>query len=339
MKKKISLIIPADSNNFFIEDILINILLWTLSPSEVIIILTSTEKININENLKKELKKKNISLVLIYKKNFFPGAARNVGILNSKYNFLVFLDMNTLPYSKNWLKINFKYLLSNKLDGISGQTYYLANNLREKIIRASTFGKILLNTIPGSIFSKKTVMKVGFFDAKTRAGEDTEWLLRLSTYNLKVKKSLNPVYYKGLYNINYFIIIKKWFRNYYHSSRLPHMLFQKNLNIFGLFLVIFFLVYNLNQIILQWQLPGQIYFPRLTKIFLVSTIIIYTLIRGVYMPLKKKINIRYLFPINFLFVTVFSFVLDFVKMITFFSASISKVFRKNIYKPIKKYDN
>ncbi len=58
MKKKISLIIPADSNNFFIEDILINILLWTLSPSEVIIILTSTEKININENLKKELKKK-----------------------------------------------------------------------------------------------------------------------------------------------------------------------------------------------------------------------------------------------------------------------------------------
>ena len=111
------------------------------------------------------------------------------------------------------------------------------------------------------------------------------------------------------------------------------------MNIFGLFLVIFFLIYNLNQIILQWQLPGQIYFPRLTKIFLVSTIIIYTLIRGVYMPLKKKINIRYLFPINFLFVTVFSFVLDFVKMITFFSASISKVFRKNIYKPIKKYDN
>ena len=58
MKKKISLIIPADSNNFFIEDILINILLWTLSPSEIIIILTSMEKININENLKKELKKK-----------------------------------------------------------------------------------------------------------------------------------------------------------------------------------------------------------------------------------------------------------------------------------------
>ena len=52
MKKKISLIIPADSNNFFIEDILINILLWTLSPSEIIIILTSMEKININEKSK-----------------------------------------------------------------------------------------------------------------------------------------------------------------------------------------------------------------------------------------------------------------------------------------------
>ena len=134
MKKKISLIIPADSNNFYIEDILVNILLWSLKPSEIIIIITSTKKIQIDNNLKKELKKKDISLFLIYKNNYFPGAARNIGILKAKYEYLIFLDMNTLPFNKDWLKINFQYVLKNKLDGILGQTYYMATNKTEKII-------------------------------------------------------------------------------------------------------------------------------------------------------------------------------------------------------------
>ena len=49
--------------------------------------------------------------------------------------------MNTLPYNKNWLKLNFDYLIKNKLDGVTGKTIYLANNFVEKIIRASTYGK------------------------------------------------------------------------------------------------------------------------------------------------------------------------------------------------------
>tara|TARA_B100000787_G_C16197939_1_gene302353 strand:+ start:1119 stop:2138 length:1020 start_codon:yes stop_codon:yes gene_type:complete len=336
MNKKISLIIPADSNNFYIEDILINILLWSLKPTEIIIIITSKNKIQIGDDLKKELKKKNISLVLIYKKNFFPGAARNIGILKSKYNYLIFLDINTLPFNKDWLKTNFQYLLKNKLDGILGQTYYMASNKTEKIIRASTFGKGLLNTIPGSIFTKKTVLKVGFFDSVTRAGEDTEWLKRLTTYNLKTQKALDPVCYKGLYNTNYIIIIKKWFRNYYYSSTLPHMLLQKNFYVVVLFVALFFFVYNLNLLALQWKSPDKLYFPHVTKIFLISSFIIYTSARGVLMPLRKKINIRYLFPYNFFLVTLFSFILDCVKMTTFFLASLSKLLSKNIYKSEKK---
>ena len=284
MKKKISLIIPAHSDNFYVEDILINILLWSLVPTEIIIIITSMQKIQIDENLKKDLKKKNISLVLIYKKNFFPGAARNIGILKSRYSYLVFLDMNTLPYSKDWLKINFQYLLKNNLDGIFGQTYYLASNQTEKIIRASTFGKGLLNTIPGSIFTRKTVLKVGFFDSITRAGEDTEWLKRLYVYNLKVKKAIKPVCYKGLYNTNYYIIIKKWFRNYYYSSTLPHMSLQKNFYIVGLFLALFFFAYNFNFVVLQSQSSNKLYFPHVTKIFLLLSFITYAVARGIYMP-------------------------------------------------------
>lgn len=330
MQKKLSLVIPANTDDFYIEDVLINVLLWSLRPSEIIIIITSNNKIKIDDYLKKDLKKKNINLVLIYKKNLFPGAARNIGILKAKYDYLVFLDMNTLSHSKDWLKINFKYMLKNKLVGVTGQTYYLASNKTEKIIRAATYGKALLKTIPGSIFSKKTVMKVGFFDSVTRAGEDTDWIKRLNSHNLKIKNTICPVYYKGLYNISYMTIFKKWFRNYYYSSHLPHMSLQKNFYTAVLFFIILFFVLNLNFLIIQLQSSDNLYFPHVTKIFLFISLIFYTLIRGLIIPMRKKIDLKYLFPWNFFFVTIFSISLDIVKMLTFFSAILWKKLNINM---------
>ena len=137
--------------------------------------------------------------------------------------------MNTVTYDKDWLKKNFNYLLKNNLDGLCGQTYYLADNYKEKIIRASTYGKAALRTIPGSIYSKKTFNHVGKFNSMTRAGEDTEWLTRLQNYNFKIKNCIVPIYYKGLYNVTYLGIIKKWYRNHSFSANLPHLAAQKNL--------------------------------------------------------------------------------------------------------------
>ena len=335
MQKKISLIIPANANEFYIEDVLINILQWSLSPLEVIIVVTSKKKIKIDKYLARDFKKKNINLILIYKKNFFPGAARNVGIIKAKYDYLVFLDMNTLPYSKDWLKINFKYILKNKLKGVIGQTFYLASNKTEKIIRAATYGKASLSTIPGSIFLKKSVFKVGFFDSITRAGEDTDWIKRLNSNNLNIKNAIHPVFYKGLYNTNYIIILKKWFRNYYDSSHLPHMSLQRFFYITMLFSTFFFIAYNLNHLILQWQSPDKLYFPHITKIFLLGSIVVYTFIRGVLMPIQKKVDLKYLFPYNFFFVTVFSISIDIVKMLTFFAAILRKGLNKNTQKLTK----
>ena len=76
MQKKISLIIPAKTNEFYIEDVLINILQWSLSPLEVIIVVTSKKKIKIDKYLARDFKKKNINLILIYKKKFFPRGSK-----------------------------------------------------------------------------------------------------------------------------------------------------------------------------------------------------------------------------------------------------------------------
>ena len=58
MQKKISLIIPANTNDFHIEDVLINVFQWSLSPSEVIIIVTSEKRIKIDKYIIKDFKKK-----------------------------------------------------------------------------------------------------------------------------------------------------------------------------------------------------------------------------------------------------------------------------------------
>ena len=56
MDNKISLVIPALSSNFYIEDYIINILFWKKKPSEIIIVNTS-EKIVLGQNIKQQVKK------------------------------------------------------------------------------------------------------------------------------------------------------------------------------------------------------------------------------------------------------------------------------------------
>jgi len=333
VKKKISLIIPAFSNSSYIEDILINILHWTIFPSEIIIVNSSGEEYQIENNLKKRFKKKKVKLILINKKNLFPGAARNVGILKSSSKYIVFLDVNTLPYSRNWLKLNFEYMVKNNLDGIFGKTYYATNTFVEKIIRASTYGKAYLRTIPGSIFKKKSVLTVGIFNSKSRAGEDTDWLKRVKKTNLMTSDCKEPIFYKGLYNATYSSIIKKWFRNYFFSQDLPHLTIQKNFYLFFLFLIGFLFVFNWNYSSLCivnsfcHQNTADFFIPHITKIFLFSSAVLYTIARGIYLPFKKKIKFSFIFPINFILITFFSFILDLVKTMTFLSLIVLKILR------------
>lgn len=335
MRNKISLIIPAFSSNFYVEDFLINILYWKKLPNEIIIVNTST-KLYVNKFIVNKLKKKKVDLVIINKKNLFPGAARNQGILKAKYKYILFLDMNTQPFDKNWLKINFEYMIRNNLDGLSGKTFYLANTFIEKIIRASTYGKAALQTIPGSIFKKEIILQVGKFNESSRAGEDTDWLKRLYKFNFKVRNSLEPIYYKGLYNSNFDYIIRKWFRNYYSSASLPHLNTQKNFYMLTLFFIFFIIAFNWNYSTLcfsselclkSYEKSDGFFIPHITKIFLMITIIIYSTFRGIYFPIKKRIRLKFLFPLNFIVVTIFSFILDLVKLLTFLSLFWLKIFR------------
>jgi len=208
MIKKVSLIIPSKTNKFYLEDYLVGILFWACVPQEVIVVNTD-QKIKINSTILKKYKKKKIQIKIINKKNLYPGQARNIGIKASKFKYLCFLDVNTVVYNSNWLRLNLNILNNKKIDGILGQTIYLPNHTKEKIIIGSTYGFKKLSTLPGSIIKKKIFSELGLFNNFTRAGEDTDWLLRIKKSKFIFLPAAVPIYYKGLYQVKYYQIIKK----------------------------------------------------------------------------------------------------------------------------------
>ena len=173
----VSLIVPLNCSDKILNLFFKNLKTWTCLPKEIILINTNKKIIKITEIVRYFQKK--IKLKLHHHPNFYPGAARNVGISVSSYEIICFLDIGTYA-SKTWLENGYKKLKKNKKCFICwGNTYYLAHTGKDKIIRASTYGEKPLQTLPGSIVLKKTFSVVGHFLEQIRAGEDAEWIYRV----------------------------------------------------------------------------------------------------------------------------------------------------------------
>jgi len=313
---KISLVIPSNNNYIQLCKLLDSINQWTLFPNEIIIVDSSNIKIQISEQFKIFCIKKNIILILKYKKNLYPGNARNLGIKNSQYNLIAFLDVNTFP-SNDWLKSNADNLVNNKFNGIWGATIYDASNIKEKIIRAATYGIKPLKTLPGSIFFRDVFQKCGNFIGSVRAGEDQDWMVRVKLHNLNIATSSEYIIYRGLSGFNYLDILKKWFRNYHGASKLPYLRSHKDWYFYAISTILILVAFNWNAIMANWYSDSVFYIPHITKISISLILIAYIILRGFFYPLKKGLSLKFLFPFNFIKIIILSFALDSIKLFAF----------------------
>lgn len=318
MLKEVSLIIPCQNAENKLFKLLERIPSWEAIPNEIIIVDSSLVKLSISEDFILFAKKFNIHLSIINKKNLYPGHARNIGIINAKNSLMAFLDTSTIP-SNTWLSSGLKKIYEGNYEGVWGKTHYQAQTYIAKIIRASTYGTKPIKTFPGSIIKKSVFNKCGLFIETARAGEDGDWIARAELHGINIsypnpKEFLN---YDELNHTNIRNVLKKWFRNYTLGSRLPHSRVHKDIYFYIFSFIAVVIAYNWNRVFASWQEDSIFFIPYVTRLSILGIIILYIAIRGVLLPSKKGVSLKFIFPLNFLVISFLSALIDLIKGLSF----------------------
>lgn len=327
MNENISLVIPCQNAGNELSILLSAIKTWESYPNEIVIVDSSSSPLEIKTDLSSFFELNEIVIKLIYKKNLFPGAARNIGIKESSNSIIAFLDVLTIP-DKSWLSKCLLELHDKKIDGVWGFTKYEAHNRFQKIIRAATYGVLPVKTLPGSLIKKTVFSQSGLFVESTRAGEDSDWMARVNLHDLNFMSSNYPNSYSGLKDLNLISLIRKWYRNYLYGAKLPYLNAHKDIYFYaaGIFMIV--IAFNWNSLSYNvsmngWDLNSIAYIPNVTKISLALLSLIYFLIRGIIVPRAKGVPWSFLVSINFIPMMLVSITLDIVKTLSFLRSRIS----------------
>ena len=323
MVEEISLIIPSRDAKEKLLHLLGCIPYWKMIPDEIIVIDSSENKLLIPKDFVLFTKNNNIKLLIIHETNLYPGHARNIGISDSKNSMLAFLDVSTCP-TNEWLYSGYNLIRKNNSQGIWGNTYYQANAFPSKIFRACTFGEEPIKTLPGSILKKNIFNTCGLFIESVRAGEDGDWMSRADLQKIKMSSPEEFLTYSELNTTSFKQLIKKWFRNHVFGARLPFFRAHKDFYYYALSFIAVVIAFNWNWILASWDEESIFFIPNITKISVLIIVIIYMFIRGIYLPIKKGVNLRFILPINFIFIALLSALLDFTKALAFGYAKFIK---------------
>lgn len=326
MVKSVSLVIPFKSDKSEEEKlftILRGISNWKAVPNEIIIINTDQKKLSLPKDIELFAEQHNINFCIFHQERLYPGHARNIGISKASNLLLAFLDTSTHP-SNEWLSNGLYKINTNNYEGIWGKTYYQAEKFLAKIFRASTYGEKPIRTLPGSILHRNIFKKCGIFVESTRAGEDADFMSRTKLHNINIGESEGFLNYDKLDKISFKEIIKKWYRNYFHTASLPYFRAHKDIYFYGISFLAIVVAYNWNRVFDPTGIENQFFIPNITKISIIILFITYIFLRGVVFPMRKGVSLKFIFPLNFFLISVMSFILDLTKTIAFV---FSKFFR------------
>jgi len=313
----VSVIIPSNHDHSKLINIVNAVATQTSMPYEIIIVDSS----NIINDCPKEIRlccsKLGIKLVYECVQPLMPGEARNIGLNLATGDLIAFIDVQTIPRAK-WLEASLNTISKNNVLGVFGATNFVAEKVIEKIIRDSFYGILPRRTLPGSVFKRELFIDSGRLISWVRAGEDTEWMLRLETLKLPVAYStIGMVDYLGLLGMDLRSILKKWYRNYSASYDLPHLYPQKLFLWIFLYPLIIFIAFNWNYLIANWREDSPLYIGHITKMAAVFPLITYFLMRGIVLPLKRGVAFFDVLPYRFIAIASVGFMADVIKAYVF----------------------
>lgn len=314
MKKAISLIIPVCNDPQFFRVALDSIKSELDFVYEIIVVDSSSDSNHLTTN--QIIRKFNNPIVRVLKLNklAYPGEARNIGIINSKADFIGFLDSKT--YCKpGWLKNAYEYLSSSSSHEFYGSMIYAeANTLFQKILRASSYGSIDTRVLVGSVFKREILNRVGLLNESVRSGEDLDWIKRVGQQGVDIHYPTSSfIIYNGL-ELNLFAAINKYFIYSLQSSKVDILNSYRGLYFYTVLLFTLFIVFNWNATYAQWDEANPLYIPYITKISITLFFITYILLRGIIRPFARKESLSFMLPFNWIGVAFVSLILDLVKL-------------------------
>ena len=314
---EIAVVIPSNHGHHDLLKIVSAVCQQTLKPVEIVIVDSSSERGTCPAEVTKLCKVSGVHLIYEYLANALPGQARNIGVELAKADLIAFIDVQTIPRS-NWLEISSHLLFSNDVCGVWGATCFTAGTTFERLVRDGFHGMQIRRTLPGSVFDRKVFAKVGQFVDWSRAGEDTEWMLRFVLLKVPVVfPSLALIDYVGLIGSNMKSLLWKWHRNYTAARDLPHFSPQRLLLWLILYPLLTLIAFNWNYLIADWRMDSPFYIGHVTKIVVFLPVLAYVVTRGLLLPLKRGVAIRRLLPIRFFAIFLICFMADVVKVLVF----------------------
>lgn len=314
----ISVIIPSNHGHHELLKVLNAVCAQTVKPLEIVIVDSSIERGVCPEVISTLCESCNINLVYEHAKSvFLPGHARNIGLGIASCELIAFIDVETIPRNY-WLESCLDRLTRYGVSGIWGSSCFKAETYFEKLVRDGFYGRLPRKTLPGSIFRKEVFDKTGQFIEWVRAGEDTEWMLRLELLKLNVADPTSALIdYTGLIGSDAKSLTSKWYRNYRTSRQLPHFFPQRLFLWLVLYPLMTLVAFNWNFLIADWHMESPLYIGHITKIVAVLPALVYFFVRGFWLPIHRGVGVTKLLPMRFLLIISVCLVADFVKILIF----------------------
>lgn len=313
----VAVIIPSNHDHAELLKIVTAVCCQTIKPTQLIIVDSSGFGALCPVEVVKLCKVNGVKLIYENRKLAFPGQARNIGLGLAKTELIAFIDVQTIP-RRNWLESSIKALSSNNVSGVFGSTFFDAKTWFERLIRDSFFGVLPRKTLPGSIFKREVFTISGQFIDWVRAGEDTEWMLRLELLKIPVI-DLSDAYvdYRGMIGLKLNSLLSKWYRNYAAADALPHLFPQKLFLWIVLYPLVIFVALNWNYLIANWHEDSPLYIAHITKMATFIPIFGYVFARGVFLPIRRGVRLKDIFLGRFILIASICFMADAIKAYVF----------------------
>lgn len=251
----VSIVIPAYNEEKSIIDLLemLKVNIGEINNEKVEIIIVDAKSSDLTVAKVKYWKKHNKDIdvnIIKLKERAYPGRARNIGVTNSQYEYITFIDCGIVPENE-WLKKLLAPFQDDKIDVVWGESPSLAETNWEKVFSSVVEPNIkYLRIVRSSCIKKRLFNEIGGFREDLRSAEDLLYIQDIIKFRLNEAFVDAKAYYSG-YPSSFLKAFRRWAiyaENDVYANTHHYKLKYSILEILAFFLITFLYFFNFTNV-------------------------------------------------------------------------------------------